>query len=114
MVNTEREQLISDLKAARAVLVKRGRCKGTRIAGDGSVCVKGAIGVATVFGFAAMRGNGLQDAALAEDRPWNTTRALEKYLGGRFVWEFNDDPATTDQDVLELFEKALADLGGMA
>jgi hypothetical protein len=113
-VNTEREQLISDLKAARAVLVKRGRCQHTRIAGDGTVCVKGAIGIATVFGFAAMRGHGKQEAALAEDRPWNTTRALEQYLDGRYVWEFNDDPATTDQDVLNLFDKALAGLGGLA
>lgn len=40
----------------------------------------------------------------------------EAFMRGSLVplAQFNDDPETTHQDVLNLFDKALADLGGLA
>lgn len=111
----ERAQLITDLKAARRELVKRGRCRNELVE-DGKVCVLGAVGVATTEGFISLDGV-YRIMVLNDPRPRRVRAALEDKLGGRnggWVEAFNDDETITDQDVLDLFDKTLADIGGLA
>lgn len=114
----ERKQLISDLKAARDVLATRGRCTGRFTGADGRVCALGAIGVATTEGFAQMDRDHQSAAVFCDRRPRRAEKALRAHLftdpddGEVFV--YNDLPTTTDQDVLDLFDKTLADLSGLA
>jgi hypothetical protein len=115
--DAERAQLIRDLKAARDVLVTRGRCVGAFVVGE-RVCTLGAIGVATTEGFAQMDLEEQAAAIFCDRRPKWAEAALRAHLfagpyGGE-VFLFNDDLKTTDQDVLDLFDKTLADLGGLA
>lgn len=115
--DAERAQLIADLKAARAELVARGRCMGDFVR-DGKVCALGAIGVATTEGFIQMDREARAAAVFCDRRPKRAEAALRARLftdpddGEVFVW--NDDLNTTDQDVLDLFDKTLADIGGLA
>lgn len=118
------EQLITDLKAARAELVKRGRCRGRLVTESGQVCARGATAVVAADKFEALYLSRAKDAQ--GDQSWTyelTTprarlaeQALRRHLPGpyRGIESFNDDLRTTDQDVLNLFDKALADLGGLA
>lgn len=123
---SDRRQVIEDLKAARAELVKRGRSRGYMVRADGQVCAIGAIGVATVADFERLyldAKNNVSDTGLAK---WSYGLASLRCLRARqalrrhvprddgFIELFNDDENTTDQDVLNLFDKALADLGGLA
>lgn len=122
------QQLIDDLKAARQELVTRGRCTKDLVSDDGRVCALGAVGVAVVENFIEM--HTYDDvAAFAEveflnDRTRAVVQALCDHLPvletldhGVYtepLWRFNDKQSTTDRDVLNLFDKALADLGGLA
>jgi hypothetical protein len=107
----ERVQLIADLRAAREVLVARGRCRRNLVDQRGErVCAMGAVGVATVDGFLSMRLL-RQTVELNEPRPVRVRMALEQHLFDE-LYVFSDDARTTDQDVLNLFDKTLADLGG--
>jgi hypothetical protein len=110
--DAERAQLIADLKAARAELVARGRCRGELVDADGKVCAIGAIAVATVDGFMEIS-LASREISLGEQRPNRCLTALEAHLPD-VISAFNDNSATTDQDVLDLFDKTLADLGGLA
>jgi hypothetical protein len=101
--NAERAQLIVDLKAARAELAKGwyqgGLTNGTRL------CAVGALNVACCGG--VYRSNGRRALAYIE---------LRKRLPDP-SWalaEYNDAKGTTQQDVLDLFDKTLAELGGLA
>jgi hypothetical protein len=46
-------------------------------------------------------------------QPWGTDRLLHLRIFGS-VFEYNDDPGTTHQDILDLLDKTLADFGGLA
>lgn len=117
--DAERAQLIADLKAARAELVARGRCR-RQLVGDGRVCAMGAVGAATVDGFVDLPTEDEQfDALHHSPRAQRARTALEVHTldvdrlgayGG--VMLFNDHPTTTDLDVLDLFDKTIFDLGG--
>ena len=45
------EAKLADLKAARAELVKRGRCTGWHVSEQGEVCARGAVAVITTDDF---------------------------------------------------------------
>lgn len=121
----ERQQAITDLKAARAELAKRGRCKSTYVNRSGQVCTLGAIGCAVVEGFESLI-PAAQGADMACNRRMRrAARELSKHLSDlrsmfdddcddvQLVWEFNDLDGVIDQDIFNLFDKALADLGGL-
>ena len=112
----ERAQLIADLKAARSELVTRGRTGGEFVDQEtGAVCALGAVGFATVDDFDIRHECGYGALAVTPRalRVWHTLRGFlpEGFID---VDAFNDTGTTTDEDVLNLFDKALADLGGMA
>lgn len=115
--DAERAQLIVDLKAARAALVTRGRCRGQFVKDD-KVCAIGAIGVATLEGFEHEDSDSQYETTCRDVRLIRAVNALARRLSVLHpdavnVWRFNDDLLTTDQDVLDLFDKTLADLGGL-
>lgn len=118
----EQKQLIADLKEARAQLIARGWCRGDFLAPDGSVCALGAVRTAIDPTYNRGYWNSVID--MAGGRYVNAQRALEDHLpvtSGRcavgrcgHVDCFNDRAASDAQDVLDLFDKTLADLGGLA
>lgn len=111
----ERAQVISDLKAARTELVCRGRSVGNLLDKQtGKVCLLGALTVAAV-------GKNFVKGDEYSPRPMRARRALEAKLAelhplwaDRPLFFYNDWYQTTDDDVLELIDKTLADLGGLA
>lgn len=117
-------QLIADVKAAREALASRGRTTGRLVSRDGRVCALGAVGAGLDGNFARFyldetrRENGLTEWSwvLSSERAFSVERALRKHLpvDARSLQSFNDAAATTTQDVLNLFDKTIADLGGMA
>ena len=112
----ERAQLIADLKAARSELVTRGRTGGEFVDHEtGAVCALGAVGFATVDDFDMRHecGYGALSVTPRALKVWHTLRGFLPE-GAIDVDTFNDTEGTTGQDVLDLFDKALADLGGMA
>lgn len=102
--------VIEDLKAARQH-VERGWMQGKLTDYNGNVCAMGAVSIA-----AGMRIGSMVSHTMEWDRHQAQYEALMKQIPEGFfdVAAFNDDPATTKQDVLNLFDKALAELGGMA
>lgn len=96
--------IADDLRAARA-LVERGWFKGWLTDGQ-RVCAVGALNIAC---------NGSAAGIPLDD--WERRDAAAALLRQHLTQEiayFNDDPETTKQDVLNLFDKALADLGALA
>jgi hypothetical protein len=85
---------------------------------NGDVCAVGALAYAAKM----LRGNRYSDyepammelARYSDYEP--AMMELARFLPAGFtrIFEFNDHPDTTKQDVLDLFDKALADLGGLA
>jgi hypothetical protein len=130
----DRQQMIADLQAARGELVARGHCVGRRIGQSGSVCTRGAINVAVVDGFEALYQDPRWRQNEFECAPWAVlthhnarNRAAEqivaRHLPAGFnaieAWNDERDPNTyaplrTADDLLNLFDKALAELGGLA
>lgn len=115
--DAERAQTIADLRAARAELVRRGWTKDAFVdPEEGRVCALGAIGAASVEGFMLMTYDD-QSNALVDLRPDRViavlTAKLHELHPNREVEVFNDDRETTYQDVLDLFDKTLAELGGL-
>ncbi|WPH57722.1 hypothetical protein [Mycobacterium phage WXIN] len=105
-------QTIEDLKAARDI-VKDHWHQGALEDGNGNYCVVGAINKATCgHGYFCATRPGI--AA----RRWSALDALNNHLPWEFqdvgIPSFNDNESTTHADVLTLFDKALADLGGLA
>lgn len=111
-------QVIADLKAAKEELARRGRHMGEMVGPGGTVCARGAIGCAVIPGFAEMVNDNVRiHAFVRSERFQAAERELRRHLPDDYwvkaVWAFNDDHKTTDTDVLNLFDKALADLGGL-
>lgn len=106
------DQLIADLTAARAEVEKGWRKNGFED-GAGNVCAVGAINRVT-FGCAALGiiPRGAPQRLSRRNVAYDALRA--KVPSDISVPEYNDDPATTRQEILNLFDKALADLGGLA
>lgn len=104
------DQLISDLQGAREIV--RGHWhKGALSDGHGNFCAVGAIrqsitGQPTV----TMATPELSRVIAAESAV--SAKLTEEHSFS--IADFNDAPATVQQDVLNLFDKALAELGGLA
>lgn len=100
-------QVIEDLKAAREI-VKDHWYKGALTDEQGNYCIVGAINM-TVSGSAYM---------FDTHRRWAAEEALVAHLPENLrsfgIPSFNDDDSTTHADVMTLFDKTLADLGGLA
>ena len=131
VTEAERQQTIADLKAARAELVARGRCTGSPLGWQGAgVCTVGAA-------IAAVAPQVLNEATptfevFKHSRALAVVLALHRFLpdaqrrpvlNNADIYEincvydvstFNDDRGTSTDDVLNLFDKALADIGGLA
>lgn len=93
--------VIDDLRAARNI-IEQGWCKGRNTDGNGSYCILGAVGVAT------------KNESFATSRYYDAVCELRLQMPEVGLPDFNDDPSTTKEDVLGLFDKAIAELGGMA
>lgn len=124
VADAERQQLIRDLQNARAELISRGWAQWDFIAHDGRVCALGALGVATVEDFDQLPV--YQQEAIFQYGWWpdresefeprmaRARAALEQMLPPpHFVHDFNDFDAETVEDILDLFDKTLAELGGL-
>lgn len=86
---------------------------------DGAMCVLGAISAATA--------GHIRDYREFESAEYTRAKAVAETLGRHIpldqvgerredwtrVYEFNDLPDVTKRDVLNLFDKALAELGGL-
>lgn len=118
--------LVDDIRAAKHEMMTRGRCTGDLRDEEGRVCLLGSIGAATIPNFTervmANPAAVMHDIE-REERPSAVLRELRKHLApqsgelGFFpserLWLFNDTDDTVDADAFNLFDKALADLGGL-
>jgi hypothetical protein len=103
--------VVEDLKAARQH-VELGWTQGKlhRVETN-SVCAMGAVSLA-----AGMRFGSPCSQIVEWDRHQAMYDELMKHIPSEFfdVAAFNDAETTTQRDVLDLFDKALAELGGLA
>lgn len=97
--------IADDLKAARALLEK-GWCKNALEDGRGNCCVLGAIALATAGNAYEWNDRSQHAAVLVADQ----------LPGGALMTLMNVNNAydTTQQDMLNLMDKALAELGALA
>lgn len=98
--------VVGDLRRARDIVAK-GWCPRGLYDELGNVCAVGAVNI-------ACEGH-LHVRSKPTSRRDEALRALIRHLPGSWqeVYRYNDDPSTTHQDILNLFDKALADLGGL-
>jgi hypothetical protein len=115
-------QLVEDIKSSRAELDKRGWCKGDLVNEQGNVCALGAIGCALLddFAYHATVGHLPYNALENSQRARAVIIEVAKHgtlsrSGGEIarVYEINDTASSVDEVKL-FFDKALADLGGLA
>ena len=120
--------LISDLKATKRELINRGWSRGHLQDTQGNVCILGAIGMATQEDFSERCKISETEAFIdltKSPRAKDIVATLGWYLDKTFIEEeaghddffertywFNDHKVEK-QDVLDLFDKALADLGDL-
>ncbi|ABM16724.1 DUF6197 family protein [Mycolicibacterium vanbaalenii] len=123
-----------DLVGVRALLILRGRAVGSFCDDDGRLCLRQAMievsnAPSTTLGdggtHIGMRPRveeaAARDSAMHRELVRHLPQGLQE-LPGRLVYHpqgldvlacFNDEPATCDEDVLDLIDKALADLGAL-
>jgi hypothetical protein len=116
-------ELVDDIKASKQELINRGWVSGD-LYKEGRVCALGAVGMAMVEEFEEwVRHDDFAafDLIMSDDRAMNVVKALAQYTPETLdnrpedrVWRFNDRHDHTTKDILDLFDKALADLGGLA
>jgi hypothetical protein len=100
------------IKGARGILSdpKRWSQNGAGDDTDDTYCVLSAMAVS-----AGQNREAFWD--YHKDTPLNRARVLvEAHLpeGFRSAWFYNDEPARTHEDILNLLDKTLAELGGLA
>lgn len=95
------QQLIEDLIATKKTLQRCGRCHYGAYGPQGQMCIAVAVAHATMRCFER------------SDLVFGVLRAhvLEEFDGNLVA--FNENPATTDDDVYNLIDKCLADLGAL-
>jgi hypothetical protein len=118
------EQLVNDLQASKAELVRRGWRQGGLVAHDGRVCALGAVGCALVQDYENYTYPCHRYLPFQKDpRASAVVQALASHLERRGIggedevdriFIKNDHPDTTLQDIYDLFDKALAEAGGLA
>jgi hypothetical protein len=107
--------LADTIKTARGI-IEKGWCKGTYTDQEGNFCTYGAVFQAEGVTWHTMTGiQGVYPVisphAAVEANHY--LRDLVQKMGYKDVPTFNDDPNTTHQDVLNFFDKALAELGAL-
>ena len=102
--------VIEDLRAAKDIVAK-GWYRGWVTDGKGNYCAVGALN--KVSGFMDAESPIPEHLCLRRDQAYEVLRAYLP-VPYREVAEYNDAKSTTHQDILNLFDKALADLGGLA
>ena len=99
------------LLRAHEIIEDRGWCQLTLQADDGRVCLQGAVMLAS--GVELLRGpTGLitpasREACMAS--AMNAIRMLEQRLTSGEVWEWNDEPGRTADEVLRLIRDTVAE-----
>lgn len=102
--------VVDDLKAAREIVAQRWH-KGGLEDGHGNVCAVGALNLACM------------GMLRVDNQPvpvyYAAYRALERHIPTGFnglpsLPSYNDADGVTREDMLDLFDKALAELGGLA
>lgn len=114
--------VVDDLQAAKSVLMDRGRCRGTLYNHpSGQVCLVGAIGAVTIDDFlaTALRDEGAAFGLIEKDeRAHEVIATLRHHVppvkGEEFsfeepVWSFSDNTDTTDDDVFDAIDNAIAE-----
>jgi hypothetical protein len=110
--------MLSDtIKTARGI-VEKGWCKGRYADGKGNFCVYGATMQAEGTGWQQITWGDWSTAQPVVYSPAaaKASRFLDeiaRQMGYRDSAKFNDDLHTTHQDVLNFFDKALAELGAL-
>jgi hypothetical protein len=97
-------QLIADLRETKTQLETRGRCTRGAVNDLGEICLAVAVGNAT-------RGVCGVPRSLAVFRVLRIALTGDSGVGD--IIAFNEHPNTTDEDVYNLIDKALADAGGL-
>lgn len=102
------KQPVDIIKDARDILADPGKwCQGDYSDSDGRVCLLGALGVAF---------NGDCEAyEYRYDALIKAAKLIRSHMPGEvfLVSLFNDDQHTTHADILNVFDKTLADLGAL-
>jgi hypothetical protein len=115
---TDNTQLIEDLQATKRTLQQKGRCTTAAYGPDGSVCLV----IATRRAIDGQRESQTPwrdsyptELLYFEYRVERTQNALSARMpdGYSCLVGFNEDPNTTDADVYNLIDKALAEVGGL-
>lgn len=88
------EQVVQDLVNAKRYILEHGWCQGTFEDFSGRVCVMGAVDKIGRYDY-------------NYSRVLEATRALESMTPGRLLASFNDDARTTEQDILDLFDRTI-------
>lgn len=107
------QQLIDDLKATKEALKEHGRCKGDYGTAEGRVCLLGAMGLVIFDNVYALRNCGGY-----EMEGWKRYRAVCDAIRTtlpdcQHLPDYNDSESTTDSDIYNVIDKALAEVGGM-
>lgn len=103
--------VVDDLKAAREI-VRTGWCSNGLMDDQGNLCVVGALNKVAGVSLSGPSLKGSRRVA-RRDAAYD---ALAVHLPEEFeslLDEYNDHPGTSHADVLNLFDKALSDLGGL-
>lgn len=119
--------LVDDIKASRDEMAKRGRCIGKTMNQAGKVCVVGAVTAALAPELLLKTHQWTEMpayVALESPRASAVIEELIAHLPEEFCYKigdadiynlanFNDSRKTTDEDMFNLFDKVLADRGGL-
>lgn len=101
--------VVEDLKAARAIVAK-GWHKGGITDGKGNYCAVGAMNM-VLHGTAAWAW--VDDGGFRRRRDQMMDAVNAQIPSHLVIADYNDARSTTKQDVLDVFDKAIANLGGV-
>lgn len=112
-------QLIDDIRASRDEMAKRGRCTGFTQGDKGNVCAVGAIFAAVAPQFLGtpawnVMHSSRAKAVVDELLQYVPEHYHDLWIGEYALAAYNDTRGVTDEDLFNLFDKALANLGGLA
>lgn len=103
---------IEIIRGAREILSDPKRWHRGNYADDSleRMCILGALGMASDRANVYATVGGIEFPAL-----YRATQAVQQHIPAdfEFIPQFNDDDSTTHQDVLNVLDKTLADLGGL-
>lgn len=114
------EQVIADLAAAKAYMQKHGRCTTGAADREGRVCIAVAVNSVvrsnqppeTIIDQGRCDRVSAANALIEKVTPTVAQRYPRERPRRNFV-EYNEHPDTTDEDIWNLWDKALAEAGGL-